>query len=414
MRMRTTAARTALATVLAVGLATMSACGTTMRDLPIPGTGVSGDTIEVKAQFAEALNLAEGAPVKVNGVDTGKVKAITVDDFTAEATLTLKADAQLREGASARLRYTTPLGELFVDVTNPADGALLGDDATLELKDTETAPTVEDALAQASLLINGGGLEQLQTVTEELNTALSGNEGDYRTLLDRASVFLTQANSTTQSIDLVLNSLNSLSKKLADREETINRAVKEITPAARVLREKTPQFTELLAEVEKFSGAANETVTATRRQLLTLLTELEPVLAEFAKNKGVYEESLRQIIKGAVAADEVIATDYLNISLELHLDGIDAGGLVQGTLGGILKLLGIDPDAPGLGSILDNLGLGNLLGGLGLNRSSTSGTSGTGGSTARGPSGAGTGSGGGGSDPLGLTTLLNGLLGGGR
>jgi phospholipid/cholesterol/gamma-HCH transport system substrate-binding protein len=407
---RTTTARTALVAALALGLGTMSACGTTMRDLPIPGTGVSGDTIEVKAQFAEALNLAEGAPVKVNGVDMGKVKSITVDDFTAEATLTLKSDAELRDGASARLRYTTPLGELFVDVTNPADGEVLGDDATLELKDTETAPTVEDALAQASLLINGGGLEQLQTVTEELNTALTGNEGDYRTLLDRASVFLTQANSTTQSIDLVLNSLNSLSRTLVDREETINRAVKEITPAARVLREKTPQFTELLAEVEKFSGAANETVNATRDQLLTLLTELEPVLAEFAGNKGVYEESLRQIIKGAVAADEVISTDYLNISLELHLDGLDAGGLVQGTLGGILKLLGIDPDAPGLGSILDKLGLGNLLGGLG--RPTTSDRAGT---TARSPvrPGAPTGTGGG-SDPLGLTGLLNGLFGGGR
>ncbi|KRB75843.1 hypothetical protein ASE01_12345 [Nocardioides sp. Root190] len=409
--MRTTTARTALTAVLALGLGTMSACGTTMRDLPIPGTGVSGDTIEVKAQFAEALNLAEGAPVKVNGVDTGKVKSITVDDFTAEATLTLKADAELREGAHARLRYTTPLGELFVDVTNPATGKVLGNNSTLELKDTETAPTVEDALAQASLLINGGGLEQLQTVTEELNTALGGNEQDYRTLLDRASVFLTQANSTTQSIDLVLNSLNSLSKTLSTREETINRAVKEITPAAKVLREKTPQFTELLAEVEKFSGAANETVTATRSQLLTLLSELEPVLAEFARNKGSFDESLRQIIKGAVAADEVIATDYLNISLELHLDGIDAGGFVQGTLGGILKLLGIDPDAPGLGSILDKLGLGDLLGGLGLGRSTTSGTTGSDRSPVA--SGGAKGSGGG-SDPLGLNTLLNGLLGGGR
>lgn len=414
MTMRTTTSRAALAATLALGLGTLSACGTTMRDLPIPGTGVSGDTIEVKAQFAEALNLAEGAPVKVNGVDMGKVDSITVDDFTAEATLTLKEEAELREGANARLRYTTPLGELFVDVTNPTAGALLGENAVLELTDTETAPTIEDALAQASLLINGGGLDQLQTVTEELNTALNGNEGDYRALLDKASVFLTQANATTQSIDLVLNSLNSLSKTLSSREDTINRAVKEITPAAKVLREKTPQFTELLAEVEKFSGAANSTVTATRSQLLVLLKELEPVLAEFAKNRGTYDDSLRAVIRAAAAADEVIATDYLNISLELHLDGIDAGGFVEGTLGGILQLLGLDPDAPGLGGILDQLGLGNLLGGLtrtpAATKSGSSGSSGSSGAT----KGSGPRSGGGGSDPLGLNSLLNGLLGGGR
>lgn len=352
----------AAAGALGLVLVTLSGCSTTMRDLPVPGTGVSGDTIEVKAEFTEALNLAQGAPVKVNGVDMGKVKEITVDDFTAEATLTLKADAGLRDGAQARLRYTTPLGELFVDVTNPATGEVLGDGARLELEDTETAPTVEDALAQASLLINGGGLAQLQTVTEELNTALNGNEGDYRALLDRATVFLTEANATTRSIDGVLTSLSSLSKTLSSREDTINRAVKEIRPAAKVLRERTPQLTELLAEVERFSGAANSTVNATRDQLLTLLKEIEPVLAEFAKNRGTFDESLRAVIRAASAADEVVATDYLNISLELHLDGLDAGGLVQGTLGGILKLLGLDPKAPGLGGIFDGLGLGGLLG----------------------------------------------------
>ncbi|NGZ99902.1 hypothetical protein G5V59_05555 [Nocardioides sp. W3-2-3] len=92
-------------------------------------------------------------------------------------------------------------------MTNPAQGKVLADGAKLGLKDTDTAPTVENALAQASLLINGGGLAQLQTVTEELNSALNGNEGDYRTLLDRAKVFLTQANATSTSIDAVLNSL---------------------------------------------------------------------------------------------------------------------------------------------------------------------------------------------------------------
>lgn len=399
MRMRTTSARVGVAAALALALGTLSACGTTMRDLPIPGTGVSGDTIEVKAQFSEALNLAVGAPVKVNGVDMGKVKDITVDDFVAEATMTLKTDAELREGAQARLRYTTPLGELFVDVTNPATGAELGDDATLELKDTETAPTVEDALAQASLLINGGGLEQLQTVTEELNTALSGNEGDYRTLLDRASVFLTQANATTQSIDQVLNSLNGLSRTLADREGTINKAVKEIRPAAKVLREQTPDFTRLLAEIEKFTGAANSTVNATRSQLLSMLKQVEPVLAEFARNDGVFDQSLRALINGAAAVDEVAATDYLNISLELHLDGLSAAGLVEGTLASVLNLLGID--LSGLG-----LDLGGL---LGLGKTATPNRSGsTSGSSSGGKTGSGSKP-----DPLGLNGLLSGLLGGG-
>ena len=201
--------RALAAAAISAALVVTSACSTTMRDLPIPGTGVSGDTIEIEAKFNDALNLAEGAPVKVNGVDSGKVSSITIDDYTAVVTLEVRTDAELHEGATARLRYTTPLGELFVDVTNPVKGDELEDGAKLGLDSTETAPTVEDALAQASLLINGGGLGQLQTITEELNAALGGNEDDMRLLLEQASTFLTQASATTSSIDAVLTSLDS-------------------------------------------------------------------------------------------------------------------------------------------------------------------------------------------------------------
>ncbi|WP_408895545.1 MCE family protein [Nocardioides sp. R1-1] len=397
--LRTPAAvRTGLAALLALVLGVLSACSTTMRDLPIPGTGVSGDTIEITAQFDDALNLAVGAPVKVNGVDMGKVKSIEADDFTAVATLTVKKDAQVRDGAQARLRYTTPLGELFVDVTNPATGAVLADRAALPRESTRTAPSVEDALAQASLLINGGGLDQLQTVTEELNTALNGNEGDYRALLDKASVFLTQASSTTEAIDSVLTSMNSLAKTLNGRKKTINRALREIRPAAKVLREKTPAFTELLAEVEKFTGAANDTVAKTRTQLLTMLSELEPVLAEFAANNGTFEQSLRAVIKASASADEVIGTDYLNIALELHLDNLNVSGLLSGTVNGLVT------------DLLDLIGLGNLLPGLGGAKSGATSKSGSGGSGGGGAGGTGSGSGTT-SDPLGIGNLLGGLFG---
>ena len=397
MSMRFPSLRAGAAVLLALLLTALSACSTTMRDLPIPGTGVGGDTIEIRAEFDDALNLAVGAPVKVNGVDMGKVEDIRPKDFTAVATLKVKTDAEVREGAHARLRYTTPLGELFVDITNPATGAKLADDAVLSRTATTTAPSVEDALAQASLLINGGGLDQLQTVTEQLNKALNGHEDDYRALLDKASVFLTQANATTQSIDAVLTSLNSLSTTLNGRKETINRALREIRPAAKVLREKTPQFTALLAEVERFTGAANQTVGATRSQLLTLLGELEPVLAEFARNNGTFETSLRAVVSAAKAADNVVATDYLNIALELHLDNLNVDGLLSGTVNGLVRdlldLVGLDKLLPGLGGLLG-------------------GPKATGGRGGRGGKGGSAGTPQGGSDPLGLDGVLGGLFGG--
>ncbi|KAA1416361.1 MCE family protein [Nocardioides humilatus] len=406
--MKTRTLRAAAASLATVGvLLAGTGCSTTMRDLPIPGTGVSGDTIEIKARFAEALNLAEGAPVKVNGVDSGKVKSIDIDDYTAVVTMTVRKDAKIHQGATARLRYTTPLGELFVDVSNPNDGADLADGAVLDLKQTETAPTVEDALSEASLLINGGGLAQLQTITEELNTAMGGNEDDIRLLLNQAATFLTQANATSSSIDAVLNSLDSLSGTLGKREDVINRAMKEIRPAAAVLRRATPGLTKLLKSVERFSGAANQTVTATRTQLLNLLSEAEPVLAELASNKGRFNEMLQRLTDAGAALKSVASSDYANLDIYLHLDGIQAGNLA--VLQPLLDLLGIT--AP-IGDVLDQLGLGDLLGGV------LGGVVGnlpkTPGLTSGSPTGQSGGTGTADNDPLSLGGLLNGLLGGGN
>src|SRR5690349_24237597 len=100
------------------GIVLITGCGPTMADLPLPGNGVGGDTIKVKVRFDEALNLAQGAVVKVNGVSSGKVREVVTKDFKAIATLEIQKSADVRENASARLRYTTPLGELFVDITN--------------------------------------------------------------------------------------------------------------------------------------------------------------------------------------------------------------------------------------------------------------------------------------------------------
>lgn len=298
----------------------LPACGPSMKDLPLPGTGVSGDTMTLRMEFDDALNLAQGATVKVNGVTEGKVESITAKDFHALASAKVRTDAELRQGATARLRYTTPLGELFVDITNPATGAPLRDGSELGTAQTSTAPTVEDALSEASLLINGGGLGQLQTVTSELNAALGGNEGTIRDLLQQLNGFLIQANQTTGDIDTALNALSSVGQTLDQRRATIDRALSDIKPAADVLRQQTPDFTALLKSLQAFAAQANKTVGATKTQLLATIEEAEGVLAEMAANKSTWADSLDKLAALGAAVDNVIPGDYLNVNVRLNTD----------------------------------------------------------------------------------------------
>jgi phospholipid/cholesterol/gamma-HCH transport system substrate-binding protein len=315
-------------------------CSTTLADVPLPGTGVQGDTVRIQTDFDEALNLATGATVKVNGVDSGRVEKVEARDFHARATLVVQTSAQLREGATVRLRYTTPLGELFVDVTNPPTGKVLASGALLTTKDTTTAPTVEDALSQASLLVNGGGLGQLETVTKELNAALGGREDTFRDLLLQTSEFLTQANGTTADVDRALRGLSDVSAELQRRQDVIDAALRDIRPAARVLRQDTPDLTALLREVERFARSADHLVGRTRNQLLSTIREVEPVLAEIARNKDRYAESLDALVQLSHSLDSVVPGDYLSTALDLHIDGVTLPSLGE-VIGGLLDGLGV-------------------------------------------------------------------------
>jgi phospholipid/cholesterol/gamma-HCH transport system substrate-binding protein len=332
-------------------LVAFSGCGPTMSDLPVPGSGVRGDTIEVTVQFDEALNLAKGAQVRVNGVSSGKVRSVTTRDFKAIALLDVRRSAQMRDTATARLRYTTPLGELFVDVTNPEQGALLRSGATLPTGQASTAPTVEDALAAASLLVNGGGLAQLQTVTQELNNALGGREGNVRRLMQQADTFLTEANATTGDIDRALTALATVSKVLNANRATIDAAMTDIRPAARVLRRNTPGLTRLLARLSEFSDVANGVVGATRAEVLQMLRQISPVLDEFLANRNDLRPSLEALVSLNHDINTAIPGDYANMLLTMQLDkvtlpnllGAPGGaadpGAAQGS-GGLAALLG--------------------------------------------------------------------------
>jgi phospholipid/cholesterol/gamma-HCH transport system substrate-binding protein len=349
-----------LALVL-TALVLLTGCGPTLADLPLPGSGVGGDTVEVTVEFDEALNLARGAQVRVNGVSSGKVRSVTTHDFKAFAVLDVRKSARMRADATARLRYTTPLGELFVEVTNPSEGPLLPDGAVLPVTQNTTAPTVEDALASVSLLVNGGGLAQLQTVTEELNAAIGGREDTVRQLMERADTFLTQANATTGDVDRALTALATVSKVLDDNRSTIDAAMTDIRPAAKVLRQNTPGLTRLLAKLADFSGTADHVVGATRAQILQMLREVSPVLDEFEANKDTLGPSLRALVRLNDELNAAIPGDYANMNLEMQMDKLTLPTLL-GAPGSAADpgtaAKGSDPVADLLSSLLGGLGGG--------------------------------------------------------
>ncbi|WP_182481094.1 MCE family protein [Nocardioides immobilis] len=308
----------ALAVVgLAIGVA---GCSTGYKDLPLPGSGVGGDTYQVSAVFDQALNLAQGAQVKVNGVSVGRVQAVEAEDFKAEVTMEIKESVEIPRDSSARLRYDTPLGELFVQVTPGRSPDNLGDDDQFALRKTTTAPSVEDALAAASTLINGGRLGELQVIAEELNATLGGREDEIRMSLRRVTSFLRAANGSRGDITRTLVALRDVSQALDARRGTIRRALREVGPAFEALGRDTDKVVALLTGAEDLARTAKRLVLEVDDPLLAILQDLGPVADAVLSTRSQLRPGLEALIAVANQIVMTVPGETLPLRALLHID----------------------------------------------------------------------------------------------
>lgn len=307
-----------LSAVLAV-----SACSVGAQDMPLPGSRISGDTLSLTAVFDDALNLAEGAPVKLNGVTVGRVDSVTAEDFKAKVTMTVKESAGVRADAAARLRGTTPLGELYVDLDNGKAPATAADGA--QVSDTATAPTIEDAMASASMFINGGGLAELGSIVREANLAIGGREETAQDLLIRLERTTRELNRSGDDIDAALSSLAGLSTILHARQNHINQALAEIGPAAREVRSHVDDLIALLKQVRALGTTSTAIVNTVHDDLIQGLRQMGPIFDEMNSLESELTPVIETLVTFSELLDKGVPTAYLNTYLHFHLDGFDLG-----------------------------------------------------------------------------------------
>ena len=85
----------------------------------------------------------------------------------------------------------------------------------IPLSRAATYPTTEQTLASVAILLNGGGLGDLQEITRTFATALTGREQEMRSLLSQLDIFVTETKAQTDDIITAIDSLNSLVGQVA-------------------------------------------------------------------------------------------------------------------------------------------------------------------------------------------------------
>lgn len=321
-----------LHSAMAVALAlVVSACGYAgLDDLPLPGSPEVGDHPRtVEADFASVLNLAENSTVRLDGVTVGRVEEIRRQGWHARVTMRVDGDVWLPEDVKARITQTSLLGEKYVALEVPASSAArrLPDGARLTEQATSRGREVEEVLGALSLLLNGGGVGQLQTVTTELKDAL-GDDGAARRFVTELDTLVTTLDRNRSVIISSLEHVNDLSAQLARQHETVEQAITSISHAVDAMAEQRAEIVTMLRRLDRFSQVASDVVRRSGADLVANLRALEPVLAQLDR-AGNDIPAVLEFVLSFPFPDEVLDAvkgDFVNLDVLMDLSPLVLAG----------------------------------------------------------------------------------------
>jgi len=305
------------AAALATGLVLLlSGCGFRgAYSLTLPGgADLGSNQYTVQIQFKDVLDLVPQSGVRVANVPVGRVTKISLGSkWTALVTVQVNGDVHLPANAIASIQQSSLLGEKYVQLAKPTDEQAEGqlhDGSLIPISRTNRSVEVEELLGALSLVLNGGGLAQLQTINHELGLAMQGRESDLRDTLTQLQTFVGGLDSQREEINRALDSVNALAATLAGRTATIDKALDTIGPGLDVLNQQHDLLVSMLQSLARLGDVGTRIINQSGADTVADLQLLQPILSQLAAAGPNLANSLDLLLTYPFPAASLDALNY--------------------------------------------------------------------------------------------------------
>jgi phospholipid/cholesterol/gamma-HCH transport system substrate-binding protein len=326
-----------LAVVLALTAGT-SGCGLQnwqgLNSLSLPGTEGNGPgSFTIEAEMPDINNIQPNSRVRVGDATVGHITKIELQGWHALVTMRLNGDVALPANSIAKIGLTSILGSQHIELSPPTDAPAQGrlrQGSLIPLSHSASYPTVEQTLAAVSTVLNGGGLGQIQDITEAFSTAFRGREQDLRSIIGEIDRFTGNLNNQTDDIIAATESLNTLAATFATNQPVLDKALATVPEALAVLNNERDNLVAAADGLGKFADLVVTTVDGSKQNLIKELKDIGPVLESLA-NAGPSMTRALSLILTFPFPNETIEKwqrgDYANMTgvVDLTLSRIDQG-----------------------------------------------------------------------------------------
>ncbi len=242
--------------------------------------------IHVHARFNTVQELKEGDPVKMAGVQIGRVEKIRLLEDKVDVTMKLEGrKGQVKTDSKAMVKFAGLMGQNFVSIS-------FGSGAGVPLADNQEIATDEQPDLNALM----SKLESVASGVENLTKSFSGD--NIQNLLGPFTDFIKENN---QKLSAMFSNWKAISAQIAEGRGTIGKLVNDDTFYQSALTTVT-NMNEAVADIKRAIGQA--------QNVIANINAGKGTMGKLAKDEALYNEAttaMPRMLKGPWSSSPSVA-----------------------------------------------------------------------------------------------------------
>ena len=259
------------------------------------------ETYQLHAVFTDATGILNGDPVKIAGVDVGKVVSFQVEGGEATVTMEVSSEVDLPSNTIAEIKFRNLLGQRIVNLLEPESPSStpLRDGDIIPVANTHPALDLSVVFNNLRPLIQSTNPEEINLVARAILEVFEGKEKDFAAILGNLGSVTQELADRDQRLARLVTNLNRLTEVLNGQSRSIRQGVDRFGELMEALADLSPTLERVVEQLDEASGRFGSVLVKNRSNLDDELRDLNTILTIIEEELGpldVIAKNLKEVL----------------------------------------------------------------------------------------------------------------------